>query len=1326
MAKSQQGRIAIALLCAFAVCCGVMYATSDGEADIPTTVRETVTMPNGLVLDTSAKRTTAKDVGKFGAVYTNTPNGRQRLDIYFHQVEAAIERETAERKSAIASVRAQMERNFAINQAERKKLKAMLLHKMAVNAKRAKDELETSMRHVQAQFAAAAKLANERNNANLKRSAAIRATVAKNKRDAARNLRVAVTAQQRSLAALHSKLNSRIDQTNKHVAANAAQIKSDAKKAKADLDHAVSKFDKKLHNASEEAKKGRSKLAAQMVSQDKATRAWASNKIKDVAASTAAQFASVRNQMAKDRHHADMLVKQMTTRIQAGLAAQRALEDKRFAKTVADIKAAKAEAKAKVEKFRSHFKVSLMHMHSVVKAQVTKASNRITQLSGVVQRNKLEQAKVNRRTWAEMKRMVKLGNKRFQAHLKANKSLKTLVNKRKADFQNRMVKMAARFNSQLSKVRKTMKKNRAHAEHMLAKNTGALYKALAKQDALQKSTHGDLMKANRRAVLDVQDAVRETQKDFGKRYAKLHTTIVVNDRKASKRIEKLTGVEQANAVKSRQGRTLLHQINTANHAEMKNAIRLAVHAGEKRMMALNKKMVGMNDATKAAMNMRITASISKLAKSIHNQVQGVRAESAAARAALKKEIIFAVKSMAAEAKKNLGATTKAIKGKFLKVQHMDAALQRASGKAREILSKKIAKNRKAAARGLADSVANMNRAQLAVKSEMMKKIKKTNTRVTAYADAMIATAKKTNSQMNAAVSSLSAKIKKAQAKAMKGIKGADAASAKRHAAALKNLRSGMKKALKASEDKFGKAYSKMAKDRASFDQQLAGSTSGLNAALSKQAALYDMRFTKSVKNVKRARKEAAAQVMAFRKSFTTSVNGVTSAIKAQETRLKGEIAVVSGEVTSLKHQQAAVNRHTFAEMKRIQKLSDARHSESKRARGKLRALMDAHKKAAAEEVSVLATWTQRKIGGLRHQAARNRRQAAQDLTRSTKALYAKHASNLRAQATANKNAASAIRGMQAKAQAGIRAMKKDFSSRFGTLMNTITANNRRVQNRLRRITGVVNKAAKAGAADRALIKKQQDAMNKDMQKAIVRSIQIGEAKSKASNQRLTTKLKATKKAMMSQISESVERAANMVFAVVQGGRAKIADNYLSVKAYSAAVNDDLQTYLAKGKGTSLLSIGDFLSSVAAISSVRTKPAKGIGAGAGAVATPFGAKKIKVNSSVSKINGLVNEYIDILTQVKRRWPLGIGRYLLGRLEESMQKKGVLQVVKGNKGSVVYVSGQSVGLRNKLRDLSKLSVKMPKYEASLAHLTAKLVPTPTKVKKVSLSQPEWQGN
>jgi hypothetical protein len=180
---------------------------------------------------------------------------------------------------------------------------------------------------------------------------------------------------------------------------------------------------------------------------------------------------------------------------------------------------------------------------------------------------------------------------------------------------------------------------------------------------------------------------------------------------------------------------------------------------------------------------------------------------------------------------------------------------------------------------------------------------------------------------------------------------------------------------------------------------------------------------------------------------------------------------------------------------------------------------------------------------------------------------------------------------------------------------------------------VVNKAAKAGAADRALIKKQQDAMNKDMQKAIVRSIQIGEAKSKASNQRLTTKLKATKKAMMSQISESVERAANMVFAVVQGGRAKIADNYLSVKAYSAAVNDDLQTYLAKGKGTSLLSIGDFLSSVAAISSVRTKPAKGIGAGAGAVATPFGAKKIKVNSSVSKINGLVNEYIDILTQVK---------------------------------------------------------------------------------------------
>merc|ERR1719409_1811834 len=159
----------------------------------------------------------------------------------------------------------------------------------------------------------------------------------------------------RSLRA--SATNAKIHQTNKHIAANAAQIKENAKKARKDLEKAMNRFDHKMANVAEQAKKGRSKLAAQAAAQDKAFRNMANNKIRAIAASTAAQFRSVRAQMAKDRHHADMQLKAASSRMDAALSANKALQDKRFAKTVKDISDAKKEADARVAAARSEFKV---------------------------------------------------------------------------------------------------------------------------------------------------------------------------------------------------------------------------------------------------------------------------------------------------------------------------------------------------------------------------------------------------------------------------------------------------------------------------------------------------------------------------------------------------------------------------------------------------------------------------------------------------------------------------------------------------------------------------------------------------------------------------------------------------------------------------------------------------------------------------------------------------------------------------------------------------------------------------------------------------------
>merc|ERR1711912_217542 len=103
-------------------------------------------------------------------------------------------------------------------------------------------------------------------------------------------------------------------------------------------------------------------------------------------------------------------------------------------------------------------------------------------------------------------------------------------------------------------------------------------------------------------------------------------------------------------------------------------------------------------------------------------------------------------------------------------------------------------------------------------------------------------------------------------------------------------------------------------------------------------------------------------------------------------------------------------------------------------------------------------------------------------------------------------------------------------------------------------------------------------------------------------------------------------------------------------------------------------------------------------------------KVKVSNAVAAINGLVNEFTVACGDVRNRWPMGLGKYLLDKLEESMVDKGVLQVdkVEGQAGNFVFTNGRSVGLSNKLSDFSSLATRMAVYESVLAKLTSKITP------------------
>merc|ERR1711975_54826 len=119
--------------------------------------------------------------------------------------------------------------------------------------------------------------------------------------------------------------------------------------------------------------------------------------------------------------------------------------------------------------------------------------------------------------------------------------------------------------------------------------------------------------------------------------------------------------------------------------------------------------------------------------------------------------------------------------------------------------------------------------------------------------------------------------------------------------------------------------------------------------------------------------------------------------------------------------------------------------------------------------------------------------------------------------------------------------------------------------------------------------------------------------------------------------------------------------------------------------------------------VHAKAKEGLGMGGTILPTVFSGEEVTVSGSVAAINGLVDEYTQACVDVRERWPMG-----LGKLEESMVDKGVLQVdkVEGKPGNYVFVNGRSVGLSNKLFDFSTLASSMSTYESVLAKLTSKL--------------------
>merc|ERR1711918_75661 len=85
--------------------------------------------------------------------------------------------------------------------------------------------------------------------------------------------------------------------------------------------------------------------------------------------------------------------------------------------------------------------------------------------------------------------------------------------------------------------------------------------------------------------------------------------------------------------------------------------------------------------------------------------------------------------------------------------------------------------------------------------------------------------------------------------------------------------------------------------------------------------------------------------------------------------------------------------------------------------------------------------------------------------------------------------------------------------------------------------------------------------------------------------------------------------------ILEGKRQKIADDYLSFKAYAVAAADKVEDYVSKGQGRGMSSIGDLCLTVGSLGAVHAPAEEGVGMGGDELPAIFSGKSVKVSNAV---------------------------------------------------------------------------------------------------------------
>merc|ERR1711934_754493 len=216
-------------------------------------------------------------------------------------------------------------------------------------------------------------------------------------------------------------------------------------------------------------------------------------------------------------------------------------------------------------------------------------------------------------------------------------------------------------------------------------------------------------------------------------------------------------------------------------------------------------------------------------------------------------------------------------------------------------------------------------------------------------------------------------------------------------------------------------------------ENLASSVSTLNDAIAKNSAIEDERFSKTVKDIAAARAAATEETAQAKRDMMAQILETKNKLHEVENKVINEIQVVSEMIVSDKAAQHKINKNVKAQMAALEKKSDTDFSASKRARGKLKTILDENKRIAQEEVTALYEQTGKQLEALAHKQNEHLLGFKQDLTHATEGLYGKLSADKVAQANAQEALTGQLDTAKATVAAELGSAKELFESRVITL-----------------------------------------------------------------------------------------------------------------------------------------------------------------------------------------------------------------------------------------------------------------------------------------------------